>query len=151
MAWYRIPRQIFRLHHVESHVAVHEPMAWTLWNPRHVKSSARKHFLRHDRRLLLRCELLEMRLIADAADLKIEPVQVHGVIGIARVNPTPANGRANLEAEAFGVRPRFPVDGGKSIEGVAANGNPGIHDKYAVVIACAGRIDHERAGEHGIR
>ena len=38
-----------------------------------------------------------MILIADTIDLKIEAMHMHGVIGIARINPAPVNGFANLE------------------------------------------------------
>src|SRR5262249_23209600 len=96
-------------------------MPWTLWNPRHVKGPADWHFLRPNGELFRRRELLEMRLIADAIDLKIEPMQMHGVIGIAGVNPAPANGLANLEADTLGIRPGFSIDCGESVEGVAAN------------------------------
>jgi len=105
----RISRQILWLHHVKRHMAMHQPVTGTLGCPGHIKRSTGQHLLRDNLKPLLRSEFLKMILIAYPIHLKIEPVQMHGVVGIAGINPPPVYGLADLEDESFSIRPGFSV------------------------------------------
>jgi hypothetical protein len=107
---------------------MHQPVTGALGYPGHVKRSAWQHVLRDNRKPLLTSEFLKMILIAHSIHLKIEPVQMHRVVGIARVNPSPVYGLADLEDESFSIWPGFPVYRWQSIEGVAPGRVPaGTH------------------------
>src|SRR5215469_11183705 len=127
-------------------MAMHQPVTGSLGSPCHVERTAGKHLLGHHRKLLLTSKFLEMILIANSVHLKIEPVQMHSVVGIARVNPSPAYGLADSQSQPLSVGPGFAVDRRKSIEGVASDRDPCVDDKHSITFVCAGGIDDKGTG-----
>src|SRR5262249_20874968 len=125
--------------------------AWPHRSPSHIERATDRHLLGHNHGLFGWSVSGEMVLIADAINLEIETVQVHCMVGIAGIDPAPMHWITGAEIEVLGVRPRFAIDAGQSVERCVSLGQPRADDEYAILHAGARRIDDECGHQHGIR
>lgn len=136
-------------------VAVHQPVARPRRHPFHPQRAPRFHqFGDRKLRLVLRVGRLGHPVPARGGP-EVEPVQMHGVLREAPVEPAPPNRLADLVMQPFGVRPRPSID--RQLQHVVSRRQPqgirediGFGDDEDALrrIRCAPvRIDDDRARE----
>ena len=87
-----------------------QPVAGPLGSPRHRHRRCRREELRHDRMPIGGSDGRVPRTVADAVNLEVEAVQVHGMRLRAQVDHAPARRLADAIRQALGRRPGEAVD-----------------------------------------